>query len=112
MDQHSYVPEPLRVWILEWPAKAVLGRISPRLPNVHCGRDIADNVHRIEGNNSLAPLVTTSHNLCSAVYELHCGRSLDSGLFIFHGQQKTIWLMLEEREGLRDKVYHLAEQWS
>ena len=30
-------------------------------------------------------------------------------LFIFHDQQQTIWLMLDERESLLDKVYTLAE---
>ena len=33
MDQHPYVPEAFRVWILEWPAKAVIGCIWPGLPN-------------------------------------------------------------------------------
>ena len=26
MNQHPYVPEAFRVWILEWPTKAVIGR--------------------------------------------------------------------------------------
>ena len=107
MNQHPYVPEAFRVWILEWPAKAVIGCHWPGLPNVHCGRDIADNVHRIEGNNLLAPLPPT---ICALPFMNYTAAAhFIPALFIFHGQQKTIWLMLDERESLRDKVYTLAE---
>ena len=45
MDQHPYVPEAFRVSLLEWPTKAIISCNWPGLPNVHCGRDIGDNVH-------------------------------------------------------------------
>ncbi|EDR00816.1 uncharacterized protein LACBIDRAFT_313023 [Laccaria bicolor S238N-H82] len=107
IDQHPYVPEAFRVWILEWPAKAVIGCNWPGLPNVHAGRDIADNVHRIEGNNSLAPLPPT---ICALPFMNYTAAAhFIPALFIFHGQQSTVWLMLDERESLRDKVYTLVE---
>lgn len=100
-------PEAFRVWILEWPAKAVIGCNWPGLPNVHAGRDIADNVHRIEGNNSLAPLPPT---ICALPFMNYTAAAhFIPALFIFHGQQSTVWLMLDERESLRDKVYTLVE---
>lgn len=56
MRQHPYVPETFRVWILEWPARAVIGCVWPGLPNLYSRGPCVDNVHRIEGTNWLAPV--------------------------------------------------------
>ena len=92
MDQHPYVPEAFRIWILEWPAKAVIGCNWPGLPNIHCGRDIADNVHQIEGNNSLAPLPPT---ICALPFmNYNCGCNYISHVLWVHSTfppQRTRW---------------------
>ena len=89
MDQHPYAPGAFRVWILEWPTKAVIGSCNwPGFPNVHCGRDVADNVHRIEGNNSLAPLPPTITALPFMNYTA-AAQGFIPALFIFHDQQKN-----------------------
>lgn len=107
MDQHPYIPEAFRIWILEWPAKAVIGCVWPGLPNVHSQSEAVDNVHRIEGNNLLAPLPPT---VCALP---HMNYSPDAhfipALSIFHGRDDIVWLMLDERDSLRDKVYILVE---
>jgi len=45
MRQHPYVPEAFRVWILEWPARAVIGCVWPGLPNLYSREPCVDNVH-------------------------------------------------------------------
>jgi hypothetical protein len=104
-DQHPYIPEAFRMWILEWPAKAVIGCVWPGLPNIHCQSEAADNVHRNEGNNMLAPLPPT---ICALPYENYSPDAhFIPALSIFHGRSDIVWLMLDERDSLRDKVYLL-----
>ncbi|EDR00771.1 uncharacterized protein LACBIDRAFT_295701 [Laccaria bicolor S238N-H82] len=107
MDQHPFIPEAFRVWILEWPAKAVIGCVWPGLPNVHCTGKAADYVHRIEGNNLLSPLPPT---ICALPYLNYTPNAhFIPALFIFHALQETVWLMLDERDSLRDKVFTLSQ---
>lgn len=107
LDQHPYVPEAFRMWILEWPAKAVIGCVWPGLPNVYCPSEAADHVHRNEGNNLLAPLPPT---ICAMPHRNNCSDAhFIPVLSIFHGREDIAWLVLDERDGLRDKVYIVME---
>ncbi|KAJ6486055.1 hypothetical protein C8R47DRAFT_933301, partial [Mycena vitilis] len=61
--QHNYIPEDFRLWILEWPARAVIACAWPGLPETYCGRpphESGDDVERMIGCNYLGripPLV-------------------------------------------------------
>ena len=59
MCQHPYVPEIFHIWILEWPARAVIGCVWPSLPNLYSRVPCVDDVHRMEGTNWLAPVTPT-----------------------------------------------------
>ncbi|KAK7042339.1 hypothetical protein R3P38DRAFT_2889872 [Favolaschia claudopus] len=39
LEQHNYLPEDFRIWILEWPAKAVIAGCWPGLPTTYYGLD-------------------------------------------------------------------------
>ena len=111
LNQHPYVPEAFRMWILEWPAKAVIGCVWPGLPNAYCPSEAADHVHRQEGNNLLAPLPPT---ICAMPLRNFCPDAhFIPVLSVFHGREDIVWLVMDERDGLRDKVYIVAEgAWS
>jgi len=107
MRQHPYVPEAFQVWILEWPARAVIGCVWPGLPNLYSREPCVDNVHRMDGTNWLAPVPPT---VCAIPFQ-NCTPEAEfiPALFIFHHNQATVWLMLDERGTLRDKVYTFFE---
>ena len=111
LNQHPYVPKAFRMWILEWPAKAVIGCVWPGLPNAYCPSEAADHVHRQEGNNLLAPLPPT---ICAMPLRNFCPDAhFIPVLSIYHGREDIVWLVMDERDGLRDKVYIVAEgAWS
>ncbi|KAJ7619587.1 hypothetical protein FB45DRAFT_1062958 [Roridomyces roridus] len=55
LSQHNYIPEDFRLWILEWPNKAVIACAWPGLPAAYCDKE-ADDVERIAGYNHLGCL--------------------------------------------------------
>ncbi|KAJ7619612.1 hypothetical protein FB45DRAFT_931205 [Roridomyces roridus] len=55
LAQHNYIPEDFRLWILEWPNKAVIACAWPGLSAVYCAEE-ADNVERFLGYNHLGCL--------------------------------------------------------
>ncbi|KAJ7619589.1 hypothetical protein FB45DRAFT_1095914 [Roridomyces roridus] len=75
LAQHNYIPEDFRLWILEWPNKAVIACAWPGLPAVYCAED-ADDVERVEGYNHLgrldAPLYKTGVELQRICHPYHC----------------------------------------
>ncbi|KAJ7603167.1 hypothetical protein FB45DRAFT_963143 [Roridomyces roridus] len=52
LAQHDYIPEDFRLWILEWPNKAVIACAWPGLPEAYCAEE-ADNIERRNGYNHL-----------------------------------------------------------
>ncbi|KAJ7983189.1 hypothetical protein DFH06DRAFT_978220, partial [Mycena polygramma] len=63
LDQHDYLPEDFRIWILEWPAKAVIACCWPGLPEKYYGRAEADGVERIRGCNFLGRIPPVVHTV-------------------------------------------------
>ncbi|KAJ7665080.1 hypothetical protein DFH06DRAFT_985784, partial [Mycena polygramma] len=63
LSQHNYIPEDFRLWILEWPARAVIACAWPGLPQTYCGPqpdEDGDDIERMIGCNFLGripPLV-------------------------------------------------------
>ncbi|KAJ6600022.1 hypothetical protein DFH09DRAFT_1504513 [Mycena vulgaris] len=39
LDQHNYLPDHFRLWILEWPDWAIIGCVWPGLPPIKCNMD-------------------------------------------------------------------------
>ncbi|KAJ6506352.1 hypothetical protein C8R47DRAFT_967338, partial [Mycena vitilis] len=62
LDQHDYLPDDFRIWILEWPAKAVIAGCWPGLPDIYLSERESDDVARVHGCNWLGrvpPIVHT-----------------------------------------------------
>ncbi|KAJ7619615.1 hypothetical protein FB45DRAFT_161751 [Roridomyces roridus] len=66
--QHNYIPEEFRLWILEWPNKAVIGCAWPGLPAAYCAEE-ADDIERFVGYNHLGCLTPKLHKI---VVDLKC----------------------------------------
>jgi hypothetical protein len=56
LSQYPRLPEDFRLWILEWPARAVVGGAWPGLPFPSCHPDEADDIERFAGINWLSSL--------------------------------------------------------
>jgi hypothetical protein len=112
LKQHDCLPEAFRLWILEWPACAVVGCAWPGLPRVECGSGTADGVERLAGLNWLGyqpPQVSVMAFLdCDEEKEFE-GLEHIPGLLVWSGSYACTWLVLEGRECLHGKVYVLAQ---
>ncbi|KAJ7154583.1 hypothetical protein C8R46DRAFT_1041611 [Mycena filopes] len=108
----DYVPHEFQLWILEWPAKAVIGCAWPGLPDAFCG-DEADHVERIWGINFLGrvpPVVQTVQ-----LTQPGDGDGSDDlveedvpGLVAWQlFDDSWVWVILDERPILRGKVYDI-----
>jgi hypothetical protein len=113
LKQHDYIPEAFRLWILEWPARAVIGNTWPGLPYNECTPDMADSADRREGVNRLGctpPRVSIVdyENTDSGEDEASAESDILPGLLIWSGCNGHTWLMLDRRHWVRGKVYHLG----
>ncbi|KAJ7137649.1 hypothetical protein C8R46DRAFT_876065, partial [Mycena filopes] len=112
LDQHNYVPREFRLWILEWPARAVVGCAWPGLPSAYC-RGEADHIERISGSNLLGRIPPVVHTV--QVTQRGDGDEeadlLDEdvpGLLTWQlNDDSWVWLILDERPSLRGRVYDL-----
>ena len=104
LNQHNYIPEEFRIWILEWPARAVFGCLWPGLPCVEF-TTYARKVEFIKGIHwlgSLPPKVSTM------TWDTGETQICVPGLLISSDSMYT-WLLLDDREELRDKVMMLFD---
>ncbi|KAJ7074980.1 hypothetical protein B0H15DRAFT_45581 [Mycena belliarum] len=62
LAQHNYIPEDFRLWILEWPERAVIACSWPGLPAVFC-KEGADDVERMNGFNYLGRIPPLLHKI-------------------------------------------------
>ncbi|KAJ7665082.1 hypothetical protein DFH06DRAFT_1323471 [Mycena polygramma] len=65
LAQHNYIPEDFRLWILEWPARAVIACAWPGLAETYCGRppEEGDNIERMIGCNFLSRIPPLVHRI-------------------------------------------------
>jgi hypothetical protein len=129
LKQHDYIPEAFCIWILEWPARAVIGNAWPALPCKKCTEDMADGAERREGVNWLGhtpPVVSAmeyensdseedestdseeDESTDSEEDESSVERDVLPSLLIWSGGNCHTWLMLDQRRSVRDKVYRLG----
>jgi F-box-like len=107
LEQHNYLPEAFHLWVLEWPARAVFGCLWPGLPSIHTDYEVGDGIERLEGCNWL----------CSGQVSALTARDDTStapderipGLLVRSSCNGYTWLMLDEREWLRDKVFQVED---
>ncbi|KAJ7074978.1 hypothetical protein B0H15DRAFT_1027342 [Mycena belliarum] len=76
LAQHDHVPEDFRLWILEWPERAVIACSWPGLPDVFC-REGADDVERMEGFNFLGRIPPLLHKITLDLRDI-CAPELSS----------------------------------
>lgn len=107
LKQHRYLPVSFLLWILEWPSRAVVGCSWPGLPDDYSPVRVSVGVERAQGWNWLGQMPATVSTLRlqhETSHELVPGRFIWSG-----GGDGSVWLMLDKRESLRDKVYCVEE---
>jgi hypothetical protein len=112
LEQHEYLPEAFHLWVLEWPARAVFGCLWPGLPSIEIDDDVEDGVERLGGCNRLCIaqvsvmtwLRRDPNAAARSILE-----DLMPALLVRSSINGYTWLMLDEREGKRDKVYQIAE---
>lgn len=111
LAQHNYLPEAFRLWVLEWPARVVFGCVWPGLPSINISDDVADDIEKFWGRNRLCTAqvsdmiwVHRKTNDSASIQREHM-----PGLLVRSSYNEHTWLILDEREGKRDKVYELAD---
>jgi hypothetical protein len=106
LEQHNYLPEAFRLWVLEWPALAVFGCVWPGLPSINIIYDFSDGFEKLWGCNWLCTgqVSTLQFDTDPAartpkmeVIPALLARSCDGGY--------NTWLVLDKRESVRDKVF-------
>ncbi|KAJ6506360.1 hypothetical protein C8R47DRAFT_944566, partial [Mycena vitilis] len=63
LEQHDYLPEDFQIWILEWPAKAVIAGCWPGLPDNYLSERESDDVERVHGCNWLGRIPPIVHTV-------------------------------------------------
>jgi hypothetical protein len=111
LEEHSYLPEEFCIWILEWPARAVIGGSWPGLPCTDPGLLEGDDVAGLQGSNCLGhmpPQVSIVYRCyIPAGHETRVWDMLPA-LLVWTSRFSYIWLALDERESMCGKVYELC----
>lgn len=102
LNQHGYLPEVFRLWILEWPARAVVGCAWPGLPKENCDLISSIGVERVNGCNWLGNLPAVVSTLKTLPKDSN-DKPIPA-IMIWTSNDGIVWLMLDERGPLRDKV--------
>lgn len=98
------------MWILEWPARAVLGAAWPGLPLEHHNLLFEDGVDLFDGSNSLATIPPVVSAITCTIPGPSYSFDFIPGLLI-RTDNYSIWLILDDNEEergtlqLRDKVF-------
>jgi hypothetical protein len=109
LKQHDYLPEAFRLWILEWPARAVFGCSWPGLPCEECYETEADGVDRLEGVNWLGHM-PPQVSVMLRMYSAAGWGETQPGLLVWSLGGRFVWLLLDdEREGKGGRVYDLGD---
>ncbi|KAJ6608210.1 hypothetical protein B0H10DRAFT_1744363, partial [Mycena sp. CBHHK59/15] len=107
LDQHNYIPEEFRLWILEWPARAIVGCAWPGLPNTK-PPGVADGVVRREGRNRLGCLPPLVHTVKIKRWETSGPEvNIELPALMMWDYWHKVWLILSDEEAVREKVYVL-----
>lgn len=101
LGQYPFLPEEFRLWILEWPEKAVIGGSWPGLPRKRYQDEYADGIHVREGENWIAfPQI-------SAFIWADRNKTAEyiPALLVWREKTQVTWLILDERRDMSGKVF-------
>ncbi|KAJ7499938.1 hypothetical protein FB451DRAFT_1008621, partial [Mycena latifolia] len=97
LEQHNYLPDDFRIWILEWPAKAVIACCWPGLPAKYYGSLETDDVELIEGCTFLGRVPPVVHTVLFARGHSEEPVSVDvPALLTWEDADGKRWLVLSE----------------
>lgn len=103
LQEHQYLPEDFCLWVLEWPARAAIRRSWPGLPVCAPAGSMVNDLENISGYNWLGTLPPR----LSAMSFGRLPYGSMPALCLWVGNGEATWLSLDQRDGLRGKVYEL-----
>ncbi|KAJ7983195.1 hypothetical protein DFH06DRAFT_943304, partial [Mycena polygramma] len=106
LDQHDYLPEDFRIWILEWPAKAVIGCCWPGLPHRYYGAEETDGIERMCGCNSLGKIPPVVYTM---VFRRSEEVAVDVPALLVWENEGSTYLALQPRPTCAYAVYELPD---
>ncbi|KAJ7661392.1 hypothetical protein DFH06DRAFT_1192199 [Mycena polygramma] len=106
LDQHDYLPEDFRIWILEWPAKAVIACCWPGLPHKYYGAEETDEIERMCGCNSLGKIPPVVHTM---VFRRSEEVEVDVPALLVWENEGSTYLALQPRPTCAYAVYDLPD---
>ena len=102
LTQYNPLPEAFELWLLEWPARAVIGGIWPGLPWDHIKDGDLDNVNALRGVNWLAPTTVQVSAITFAIPG--CKHQFDFiPAILIRSNFGNIWLIVDDGEDEREK---------
>ncbi|KAJ7166089.1 hypothetical protein C8R46DRAFT_997180 [Mycena filopes] len=108
LDQHDYLPDDFRIWILEWPAKAVIACCWPGLPYKFWGRNETDDIEQIHGCNFLGRIPPIVHTVkIRQIGRMEGPVEVDVPAILVWQADFMVWLVLEQRPTCSHAVYVL-----
>lgn len=108
LEQYPSLPDDFRLWVLEWPEKAVIGGVWPGLPRRRYSKKSADGVNVIPGVNWLSyPQVSMM------TYVDYHNRIVEPipGIVIWSVPETLTWLIVDERKHMNGKVFQYGMGW-
>ncbi|KAJ6544365.1 hypothetical protein B0H19DRAFT_903165, partial [Mycena capillaripes] len=113
LDQHDYLPDDFRIWILEWPAKAVIACCWPGLPDTYWARWETDGIERIEGCNFLGRIPPVVHTVqITQIGQIEQRVEIDVPALLIWEDNRVFpmtWLVLGQRPVCSHAVYTLPK---
>ena len=107
---HPYLPEDFCIWILEWPACAAIRctwRGVPGVPVYPPSHAKCDKVGDISAFNMLRSIPPP---ICTVRFDYNGKCEFIPALCLWTTETTYTWLILDERDGLRGKVYELPNE--
>ncbi|KAJ7262012.1 hypothetical protein C8J57DRAFT_1513803 [Mycena rebaudengoi] len=101
LSQHHYIPPHFRLWILEWPAREVIGCAWPGLPSQYEHRDLVQDAVPQRPKDVPGLLVW-------ATYDNMIWLPLDDRLP--EKERDGVWLLFDDFFGDEDE-YHFSQNW-
>jgi hypothetical protein len=100
--QYNPLPEGFELWLLEWPALAIIGGIWPGLPWDHMKDGDVDNVKVLNGVNWLAPTTVQVSAITFTIPD--CENQYDFlPAILIRSHFTNTWLVLDDDDDEREK---------
>jgi hypothetical protein len=103
LGTYPFLSEEFRLWILEWPEKAVIGGLWPGLPRKRYQNEYADGIHVREDENWIA-----FPRISGFLWEENKTEYI-LALVVWQEKTKVTCLILDERRDMNGKVFTFDE---